>query len=278
MSPLGENKNVKSLSFDSMVNLYDETRTFDRDCFDSALDFLVERFPPCDYGNVLEPGIGTGRIAIPLTERGYRTTGIDISEEMLSILKYRLARSKKPLQISVQKADMTDLPFPDASFDMVVAVHLFWFIKQWRKAVDEILRVVRSDGPVVLIHTGMGAEIPFLNNRYKELCAEQGYPIESVWVKSTTEVIDYVIEQGYRVEQIRDRWRWTSHIRLDKALSYVKSRAYSFTTFAPDSVHEIVVGRLESELKEQFGSLTTVIDVPNQIYLVFIMGRESCLS
>lgn len=265
---------MKSLSFDSMVKLYDETRTFNRDCFDSALDFLADRFPPCDFGNVLEPGIGTGRIAVPLAERGYRITGMDISEEMLAILKHRLAQPKEPLQISVQKADMTELQFSDAAFDMVVAVHLFWFIEEWRKAVDEILRVVRSGNPVVLMHTGMGAEIPFLNNRYKELCAEQGHPIKPVGVKSTMEVIDYVTKLGCYVEQIRDRWRWTSHIRLDKALGYVKSRAYSFTTFAPDSVHATAIKRLESELNDQFGSSTTVIKVPNQIYLVVIMQNH----
>lgn len=265
---------MKSLSFGSMVELYDETRTFDRDCFDSALDFLVGRFPPRNFGNVLEPGIGTGRIAAPMAERGYRITGVDISEEMLSILKRRLAQSEKPLQISVQMADMTELPFSDGSFDMVMAVHLFWFIKEWRKAVDEILRVIRTDGAVVLMHTGMGAEVPLLNDRYKELCAEQGCPIESVGVKSTSEVINYVAEMGCHVEQIRDRWRWTSHIRLDKALDYINSRAYSFATFAPDSIHKLAIRRLEAELKDQFGSLNTVIDVPNQVYLVFILKEQ----
>ena len=265
---------MKSLPFDSMVKLYDETRTFDRDCFDSALDFLVERFPPCDYGNILEPGIGTGRIAMPLAEKGYRITGVDISEAMLSLMRRRLAQSEKPLQISVQMADMTQLPFSDGSFHMVIAVHLFWFIREWRRAVDEILRVVKSDGAVVLMHTGMGTEVPLLNNRYKELCAEMGYPIKPVGVKSTSEVIDYVAEMGYHVEQIRDRWRWTSRIRLDKALDYIKSRAYSFATFTSDSVHATAIMRLESELKAQFGSLITVMDVPNQIYLVFIIGKE----
>ena len=60
---------MRSLSFDSMVKLYDETRGFDKECFDSALDFLVDRFPPQDFGKVFEPGIGNGRIAIPLAEQ-----------------------------------------------------------------------------------------------------------------------------------------------------------------------------------------------------------------
>ncbi|MFC1712802.1 class I SAM-dependent methyltransferase [Candidatus Poribacteria bacterium] len=261
---------MRSLSFDSMVKLYDETRVFDRSCFDSALDFLTNRFSPQLFNNVFEPGIGTGRIAIPLAERGYSVTGIDISEEMLAILQKRLARSGEALKISFQKTDMTELPFADAAFDMVIVVHLFYFIREWRKAVDEILRVVKGGGPVVLMHTGMGAEIPFLNNRYKELCAEQGCPIESVGVKSTSEVIAYLTELGYSVEQIRDRWRWISRIRLDKALSYIGSRAYSFSTFAPDNVHFAAVKNLKSELSARFGSLSTAVEVLNQIYLVFI--------
>jgi predicted TPR repeat methyltransferase len=66
-----------------MAELYDGTRVFDKGCFDSALDFLAERFPADKFGNVFYPRIGTGRIAIPPAERGYRITGIDISTEML---------------------------------------------------------------------------------------------------------------------------------------------------------------------------------------------------
>ena len=67
-----------------MARLYDETRGFHRKCFDYALDFLVDRFPPQVFSNVFEPGIGNGRIAIPLAKRGYKITGVDISEEMLA--------------------------------------------------------------------------------------------------------------------------------------------------------------------------------------------------
>lgn len=260
-----------SLSFDGMVDLYDETRVFDRGRFDAALDFLVERFPPQDFRKVFEPGIGTGRVAVPLEERGYQMTGVDISEEMLRLLRQRLTQSGRSLQISYQKADVTRLPFPDGVFDMAITVHLFYFIREWKTAVDEILRVVRDDGPVVLMHTGMGTELPFLNERYRELCAEHGCPIKEVGVKSTMEVVDYVTGCGYRVEWIRDRWQWTSCIQLDKALNYMRSRAYSFTTIVPDDRHAMIIERLESELKDRFGNLTTKIEIPNQIYLVVIL-------
>ena len=264
---------MKSLSFDSMVAFYDETRVFDKGCFDSALDFLVERFPPQMFSNVFESGIGTGRIAIPLAERGYRIMGVDLSEEMLALLRTRLTQSRRPLEISFQEADATKLPFPDAAFDMAIAVHLFYFIREWKKAADEILRVVRGEGPVVLMHTGTGTEIPFLNERYKALCAEQGCSIKQIGVRSTGEVVDYFTDLGCHAEWNRDRWPWTSRMRLDKALSYMKSRAYSFTTVAPDDVHLMAIERLESELQYRFGSLTAEVEISNQIYLVVILRQ-----
>lgn len=262
---------MKSLSFDNMVKFYDETRIFDKECFESALDYMVERFPPRAFPNVFEPGIGTGRIAILLAKRGYRITGVDISEEMLAFLKKRLVSSEKSSRVFYQRGDVTRLPFPDEAFDMAIATHLFYFIRDWRRAADEILRVVRKGNPIVLMHTGTGTEIPFLNERYKEICAQYGHPMEAIGVKSTGEVVGYYTKLGYHAERISDRWRWVSNIKIDRALGYIRSRAYSFTTFAPDNIHSKVVEKLRCELKSQFGSLSTTVEVPNQVYLVIIL-------
>ena len=118
---------MKSLSFDRMVDFYDETRVFDEDCFKAALAFIAERFPSEVYNTLFEPGIGTGRIAIPLAEKGYSVTGVDISEKMLLVLKKRISQLNH-LRISFQQADITNTPFPDRHFDMAVIVHLFYFI------------------------------------------------------------------------------------------------------------------------------------------------------
>ena len=261
---------MTSLSFDGMVELYDETRVCDQSCLDAALGFLTEKFPPDAFSSVLEPGIGTGRIAIPLAERGYQVTGVDISGEMLVLLKKRLVQTTRPLPISCQQADVTNLPFPDATFDMVITAHLFYFIVEWRKAADEILRVVRRGCPIIIMHTGTGKEIPLLNKRYKGLSAELGCPIKDVGVKSTIQVVDHFRGLGCLIETVRDRWQWTARIRLAEAIAYMKARAYSFTTVAPEDVHTKIIGRLESETRQRFGNLETEIAVPNQIYLVLV--------
>ena len=55
---------------------------------------------------LLEPACGTGRLTAELAARGYRMTGIDLSEPSLEYLRRRLA--KRSLTASLQLADMSD--------------------------------------------------------------------------------------------------------------------------------------------------------------------------
>ncbi|MFD2212023.1 class I SAM-dependent methyltransferase [Virgibacillus halophilus] len=50
------------------------------------VEFYSSRLASCG-GNVLEPGTGTGRVLIPLLEKGLKVDGFDISEEMLKICR-----------------------------------------------------------------------------------------------------------------------------------------------------------------------------------------------
>jgi SAM-dependent methyltransferase len=65
---------------------YDESAAdmFEPAQVDPVVDFLVEL---ATDGSALELGIGTGRIALPLTQRGIRVHGIDLSEEMVARLR-----------------------------------------------------------------------------------------------------------------------------------------------------------------------------------------------
>jgi ubiquinone/menaquinone biosynthesis C-methylase UbiE len=268
------NSNMDFLNFDPMVKYYDETRTVDAANLAASIRWIAGEFSPSLFPKLLEPGIGTGRIAIPLAEQGYSVHGIDVAEAMLAILADRLANYKRPLNISYQLGDVRQLPFASESFDIVVAVHLFYFIREWKCAVEEILRTLKTGGPLVLMHTGMGMEIPFVNARYKELCSEHGFQITSLGVNSTQDVTDYLSLLGCTVKFIRNRWSWTSHIKLEKAIAYVRSRAYSFTTDTPDIIHFDAVQALEMESISKFGKLETEIPVDNQIYFVIAKKND----
>ncbi|RST71223.1 class I SAM-dependent methyltransferase [Siminovitchia acidinfaciens] len=50
------------------------------------VEFYSDRLASCT-GNILEPGVGTGRILIPLLEKGLKIDGFDVSNEMLKICR-----------------------------------------------------------------------------------------------------------------------------------------------------------------------------------------------
>jgi SAM-dependent methyltransferase len=70
---------------EGVADRYDESSAemFDPAVVDPTVDFLADL---AGDGAALELGIGTGRIALPLAERGVRVHGIDLSEEMVAEL------------------------------------------------------------------------------------------------------------------------------------------------------------------------------------------------
>jgi len=70
---------------DEVAGRYDESSAdmFEPDVLDPAVEFLAELAAD---GAALELGIGTGRIALPLSQRGIRVAGIDLSEAMVAKL------------------------------------------------------------------------------------------------------------------------------------------------------------------------------------------------
>jgi SAM-dependent methyltransferase len=77
---------------------YDETENpmFDPAVIEPTVDFLAEL---ADGGRVLELGIGTGRIALPLAARGVEVHGIDLSRAMVARLKAKPGGDGIPVTI-----------------------------------------------------------------------------------------------------------------------------------------------------------------------------------
>jgi SAM-dependent methyltransferase len=104
------------------------------------LKLLLAADPGSDVLNV---GAGQGSFTRTLEERGFRVVSTDVSPAAVEVLAAR-ARGK------VLEADMTNLPFPDASFDAVVAGEVLEHIDADMKALSEAARVLRSGGVVAI--------------------------------------------------------------------------------------------------------------------------------
>ena len=74
----------------------DDVAMFAAEAVDPVVDFLVELVGD---GPVLELGIGTGRIALPLAQRGVSVCGIDLSEAMVARLRAKPGGESIPVTI-----------------------------------------------------------------------------------------------------------------------------------------------------------------------------------
>ena len=100
---------------------------------------VLELLAPWPGARVLEVGGGHAQLAGPLVERGYGVT-VTGSEE---VCRQRLDRSLAPGAFDFEVCDAARLPFPDRSFDVVVAVRLLTHLDGWRAALAEMCRVAR---------------------------------------------------------------------------------------------------------------------------------------
>ena len=145
------------VSFDRAAEYYDRTRALPPATLDGLVDVLGAELE--GRGRCLEIGVGTGRIALPLAGAGVPMAGIDVSAAMVGRL---LAKSGGSAPFPLALADATRLPFRDGPFGAALSVHVLHLLPEWEAAVDELLRVVRPGG-VVLVDLG-GPEDPVVDS------------------------------------------------------------------------------------------------------------------
>jgi ubiquinone/menaquinone biosynthesis C-methylase UbiE len=104
---------------------------------------------------VLECGCGPGWLWRENRERippGCQITLTDLSAGMVAEAEAALADSGHDFQW--QTADIQQLPFPDASFDVVIANHMLYHVPDLAQALREVRRVLKGDGRFIAATNG----------------------------------------------------------------------------------------------------------------------------
>lgn len=108
---------------------------------------LINRFVDASPGDtILDAGCGTGIFTIDFLKAGATVTGIDISHRML----LNAVTALKNLPFYAVQGNMLTLPFPDDEFDKTVSITALEFIREAQTAVNELFRVTRPGGIVVV--------------------------------------------------------------------------------------------------------------------------------
>jgi SAM-dependent methyltransferase len=132
---------TRSLPFDRIAESYDETRGGEdrgRRFAQELARFLDPALP------VLEVGVGTGVVALGLTELGYDLVGVDLSFPMLQAARRRVGPS-------ILQCDARRLPFADGSFDQAYSVWVLHVVGDVEAVLREVGRVLGPGGRYVVV-------------------------------------------------------------------------------------------------------------------------------
>ncbi|KLU61118.1 demethylrebeccamycin-D-glucose O-methyltransferase [Peptococcaceae bacterium CEB3] len=141
-----------------MKEVYDQKRAESYDkYYDTAEGHIVGRIEEETIYSCLEPrtglklldiGCGTGRYSISLASMGLEVTGVDVSPAMLE--KAQAKATEAGVSISFMGADALRLPFDDETFDLVLSVDSMEWVPDFRAALQEAFRVLKTGGRFVV--------------------------------------------------------------------------------------------------------------------------------
>jgi ubiquinone/menaquinone biosynthesis C-methylase UbiE len=99
---------------------------------------------------MLEVGCGAGFLSLALAQRGFRLHAIDSVESMLEVARHHAADAQITNLLSLDLGDVNSLAFEDGTFDLVVAIGVIPWLPRPELAMQEIARVTRPGGYVIL--------------------------------------------------------------------------------------------------------------------------------
>jgi SAM-dependent methyltransferase len=116
-------------------------------------EVLCQAADPRPGQRVLDVACGSGTAALVAARRYCQVAGIDYVPELIERAQKRAAAEGREVEFRV--ADAQALPYPDASFDVVLSVYGVQFAPDQEKAASELLRVCRPGGTI-----GLAGPIP----------------------------------------------------------------------------------------------------------------------
>ena len=165
-----------SVAFDRAAEYYDRTRGSSPEGLRKTIDLLTEELR--DRGTVLEVGVGTGQLGLPLSEAGIPVAGLDLARPMMDKLVEKAGgRSPFPLV----QGDATRMPFRDGAFGGAYLRWVLHLIPAWRDALAEIVRVVRPGGAFLASLGSYGGPRSEIQERFAELTGVSIEPPGLTW-------------------------------------------------------------------------------------------------
>jgi len=151
---------------------------FSRFMESSAVEFL-DRIGVRAGSSWLDVACGSGQLALIAARRGATVTGVDIATN--SILAARGRAASEGLNARFDEGDAEDLPYADASFDVVATIYGAMFAPRPEQVSAELLRVCRPGGTIAMGNWTKEGFIGQMFKTFARFIAPPGMPSPVLW-------------------------------------------------------------------------------------------------
>jgi ubiquinone/menaquinone biosynthesis C-methylase UbiE len=250
---------MPGVSFDRAAEYYDATRGYPPGVDEQLRDALITQLQIDPQAQIIEPGIGTGRIALPFVRAGYKYTGVDLSQSMMQALRRKLPAhaASQPLQLQLCQGDIMHLPFAKGVFDAAILVHILHLVDDWKMVLDEVWRVLQPGGRIALANdTRLPSDSPAPPDQiwpvWSAVLDELGVPPEqrrSQAVRGLDErFAEHLRSLGAVVERVTLVEYQQEAVTAREVVGNYRDRIFSSCWNLPDSIHEQAAQRLDAWL------------------------------
>jgi ubiquinone/menaquinone biosynthesis C-methylase UbiE len=249
-----------AFSFDRAVKYYDQTRGFPPGEDDKAIAALIDFAGLKPEDQLLEVGIGTGRIARPLAAAlgpSHHITGIDISRPMMAQIAAQLPVGVRPPMLA--EANATLMPFPPGTFHAIIFVHILHLIRDWQIVLDQCQQLLAPGGFFIggWNHHPPEASAERIGKKFQEIAKSHGISIERRGISIFSDVLNH-LSNAHATEIMATEWTATRAPR--QQLQAIAERHFSSAWLVPDEVFPAIYVELEAWAQKEWPNLDEPID------------------
>jgi SAM-dependent methyltransferase len=257
---------ARPTSFDRVADCYDATRALPPAALAGVAAGIAQAahaLAPAPA--LLEVGVGTGRIAVPLADIGVRVLGVDIAPAMLARL-----RAKRP-DVPVVIGDAALPPFRPGTFHGVLFVHVLHLFSDPGAALRAAHALVLPRGMLLYGRTDHGASprrqmITAARQLLRDLAGIHLGARE--WNESANRAFaEHARTVGAQMAEATLA-HWVERTTGRDLLEALARRTYSSSWAIPDAVMPELLQRLTPRVEDLLGGLDRVVETDASFTLV----------